>query len=287
MFNNLTNGYSLSDIAAVTGNSGRSGSDGMFGGEGYSWWIIILFLFVFCGWGNNGFGGGSNRDSGSIPSVREDISYSFDVNDVQNGIRGIQQGLCDGFYAMNTGMLNGFSQLQNSTNQGFTGLNTAILTNGYETNNAINSIGTQLASCCCDIREGISGVNYNLATQANSLVHAISDGNCATQRQIERGFCDTQYRDATNTTTIVQNAHNDTDRIIARLDAMESARQADKIAELQNENQSLKFAASQQAQNNYLVNQLRPCPTPAYITCNPWGSYAPYGSCYGNGCNCG
>ena len=63
----------------------------------------------------------------------------------------------------------------------------------------------------------------------------------------------------------------------------------EKISDLQSENQSLRLAASQQAQNNYLVSQLRPCPTPAYITCNPWASQVPYGGCgvYNAGCGCG
>lgn len=44
--------------------------------------------------------------------------------------------------------------------------------------------------------------------------------------------------------------------------------------------QSLNLAQSQANQNQYLINQLRPCPTPAYITCNPW---ATNGASY-NGC---
>lgn len=55
MFNNGTTGYSLSDIAAATGDR----NDDNFGGNG-AWWIIILFLFAFCGWGGNGFGYGRN-----------------------------------------------------------------------------------------------------------------------------------------------------------------------------------------------------------------------------------
>ena len=51
MFNYSTTGYSLSDIAAVTGGN-RSG---MFDGDN-GWWIILLFLFA--GWGGRGFGGG-------------------------------------------------------------------------------------------------------------------------------------------------------------------------------------------------------------------------------------
>ena len=84
MFNER--GYSLSDIAAVNGRN----SDGFFGGDS-AWWIILLFMFV--GWGNgNGFGGNG------AGNARDAVSYGFDINNLENGIRGIQNGLADGFY---------------------------------------------------------------------------------------------------------------------------------------------------------------------------------------------
>lgn len=117
MFNQHSSGYSLSDIAAVTGqNTGRNG--GAFGDD---WaWIIILLL---CGWGNGGWGFGGGNGQGSI---REEVTYGFDMNGLENGVRGIQQGLCDGFYAVNTGMLNGFNGVQSTLCQGFAGVNDAI-----------------------------------------------------------------------------------------------------------------------------------------------------------------
>ena len=152
-----SNGYSLSDIAAVTGSNNRNGGFG----DGDYWWIILLFLFAGngnWGWGGNGGQGGS--------TIREEISYGFDMNGLESGVRGIQQGLCDGFYAVNTGMLNGFSGVQSALCQGFAGINNAITTSGYQTldaihadtianmqntnaiNNGITALGTQLAQCC-------------------------------------------------------------------------------------------------------------------------------------------
>jgi hypothetical protein len=69
-------GYSLSDIAAVNGNN-RGGF-----GDDY-WWIILLFLF---GFGNNGWGNGNAGGA----TTREEIAYGFDMNGLENGIRGIQ-----------------------------------------------------------------------------------------------------------------------------------------------------------------------------------------------------
>lgn len=55
-----------------------------------------------------------------------------------------------------------------------------------------------------------------------------------------------------------------------------------KIQAQQNEINALRLKASQEAQNNYLVNELKPCPIPAYITCNPYQSVNTCGC--NNGC---
>ena len=246
---NTNGGYSLSDIAAVSGNNGRNG--GAFGDD---WaWIIILLL---CGWGNGGFGYGGNGQG----TIREEISYGFDMNGIENGIRGIQQGLCDGFYAMNTGMLNGFNGIQSTLCQGFSGVNDAITQSTIEDmqsdfalqtaiNNATVGITAQLtnmaadnAACCCDLRTAI-------ATQG----------------------CDTRRAIADSTRDIIDSNNAGVRSILDFLTQ-------DKIATLTAENQSLKFAASQAAQNNYLVAALRePCPIPAYVVPNP--------NCCYNNCN--
>ena len=238
MFNS---GYSLADIAAATG--GNRNNDG-FMGDG--WWIILLFLF---GWGNNGNGFFGNGGS----STREEVAYGFDMNGLENGVRGIQQGLCDGFYAMNTGMLNGFSGVQSTLCQGFSGVNQAITsatiadmqnTNSLENN--IQAIGTQLASCCCDIRSDLS-----------------------------KGFCDLGYALATQECQTRQAIADSTRDIIdsnnAGVRAILDFLTQDKIAALTAENQSLKFAASQQAQNAYLISELgQKCPVAAYVVPNPY-----------------
>ena len=284
MFNAANSGYSLSDIAAVTGRNNNG--DGMFGDNG--WWIILLFLFALGGWGNgNGWGGqGGSRG-------QSEVSYSFDMNGLENGVRGIQQGLCDGFYAMNTGMLGGFSDVQSTLCQGFAGVNNAITTTGYgildaihadtianmqntnAINNGITGLGTQLAACCCDVRsdlqKGFCDIGYNMATQANATQRAIADS-----------------------TRDIIDSNNAGVRSI--LDFLTQ----DKIATLTAENQSLKFAASQAAQNAFitanqdaqtaeLIRRLgRDCPIPAYVVPNPNCCYnyavTPYNNC-GCGCN--
>lgn len=261
MFNYGNSGYSLSDIAAVTGRNGSG--DGMWG-DG-AWWIILLFLI--CGWGNGGYGFGN----GGGGSVREEVAYGFDINGLENSVRGIQQGLCDGFYAVNTGMLNGFSGVQSTLCQGFAGVNDAITQ---------NSIADMQATF--GLQNAITAGNTALTAQLNGMAAADAACCCETQRLIDRNFCDLNYNLATQAC--------DTRRAIAdsTRDIIDFLTQ-DKIASLQAENQSLKFAASQQAQNSYLVSKLTdPCPIPAYMVPNPNCCYTPaFGyNFFNSGCGC-
>lgn len=281
------NNYSIADIAAVTRNNNDGGGWGLGGGGGLVALIAVFLVlcltgrFGFGGWGfgGGGMGGGMggapmaiNMAGGGFGgcATTADIQRNFDTQTIINSIRGTQNGLCDGFYAQNTNLLNGFSAAQNTMAQGFAGLNTAMVQQGYETRNASAQIGNQLQACCCDINNNISGVNYNMATHANALQNQISNCCCETTRTMERGFCDAAYAAATNTTAIVQNAHNDADRILAKLNDMEATRQQERINALERENQSLRFDASQCKQNAYLVNAINPQPVPAYTVPAPW-----------------
>lgn len=249
MFSN-NNGYSLADIAAATG-SNNNGNYGL-GNDG-AWWIIILFLFAFAGgWGNRGgvFGGGNSTGSG----ITDGYILTSDFANIERKIDGVNNGLCDGFYAMNTGMLNGFSGVQNAITQQT--INQMQDINGV--NAGITNLGTQLQQCCCQSRNematAFANLNYNLADQS----------------------CQIRQRIADSTAAITANQDANTRSILDFLTQ-------DKIATLTAENQSLKFAASQQAQNNTLINALTPHPVPAYVVPNPYATVN-YGCCGGCGC---
>lgn len=241
MFNG--NGYSLSDIAAIS----RGNEDGMWGGNS-AWWIILLFMFA--GWGGNGWGG----DAGT---TRDAVSYGFDMNGLENGIRGIQNGLADGFYEMNTSLLTGFGNVALGNMQ-----NTNAITS------QLSSMAAQNAACCCEtqrlLERGLCEVNYNILTQSNGINTGIANA----------------ARD------IIENTNNNTRSILDFL-------VQDKIATLQAENQNLRLTASQQAQNAFLIDQLSAkAPIPAYVVANPYSSYGygVYGTCgtYATtGCGCG
>ena len=274
-------------VAPAYQNGCYNGNNSMWGGDWGAW--IILFL-IFGAFGRGGFGGWGNGNDGCgccAPATCADLQNGFNNQSVMNKLNGLENGLCDGFYAQNTNILNGFH-----------GVDNAVCQLGYQTQQGFSTLGAQLADCCCTTQRSIDNAMFQTVQGINGIGSKIDSCCCETQRQIERGFCDTNYNLATNTTAIIQNAHNDTDRVIAKLDAMENARKDEKIAALQSENQGLKFAASQASQNAFitanqeaqtaeLIRRLgRDCPIPAYVVPNPNCCYGTPVGVMNNGCGC-
>lgn len=237
MFNN-NGGYSLADFAAATG---RNNDDGMWGNGG--WWIIVLFLIW--GWGGNGFGNRGNDGGfgmGVTPwATQADVRAAVDQQTLISKLDQQTYGLADSTYALN-----------NTITSGFHGVDNQVCNLGYNMQSGFNSLASQLSSCCCEtgrqIERGFADTNYNLATQ----------------------FCDTHRAISDSTRDIIDNNNAGIRSILDFLTQ-------DKIATLTAENQQLRLAASQQAQNAYLVSELRPSPVPAYAVQNPYccnGYYA-------------
>ncbi len=161
-------------------------------------------------------------------------------------------------------------------NNGFGGFGGGGMNSGFALNSLDNGIrGVQNGLC-----DGFYAVNTGLLTGFSNTQSQLASCCCETQRLIERGFCDTNANIVAQTRAILDFLTND------------------KIDSLRTENQSLKFQASQVAQNQFItqvgsdiVNRLQPPPVPAYTVPNPYtgygyGSYGGYGSC-GCGCGCG
>lgn len=276
-------GLSASDVALLSGNNGRN-NDG-FGSDGNWAWVLIFLIFALGGFGRNGYGFGGGTGAGAtdnyvlasdFATLQRQMDSGFDR--IGNRIENVNNGLCDGFYAMNTGMLNGFGGVQQTLCQGFSGVNNAITQNGYETRLGTQNLASQLASCCCDIRQeiadcccktqsSIKDVNYNMAMNTNVL---------------QQTLCN-------NTRDIIENQNANYRAIHEELVANKLEAKNDRIAEQQNEINALRLAASQERQNSFLISQLNPTPVPSYPVVNPncCLNYQVTNGCCGNGCNCG
>ena len=255
------------DIAAVCGNGyGNNGynNGGMFGNE---WaWIVILLLF---GWGRNGFGGfgggyGNGNGCGAPCATQEDVRAAVDQQTLISKIDQQTYGLADSFTALN-----------NTLNNNFRGIDNAICTLGYQGAQHASNLAAQMAQCCCDTRAAIKDVDVGIERAGWNLSKQISDGFCNEEKMNMQNRFDAQ---AYNCNTL-QAIDKLGDRIIDHLNA-------EKAQALRDENQALRLAASQAKQNQYLIDQIKPCPVPAYITCNPYAASYGYGYGYNNGCGC-
>lgn len=252
---------SLADIAAVTGNKNDGGW-----GDGNGWWVLIILFAIFGGWGNGGWGG-NGANGGATPYAtstltQADLQRGFDTQSIVSKLDGISNGLCDGFYAVNNGMLTGFNGINTNILQTGFGIQQAINADTVANMQNTNALQSQLANCCCETREAIQGVNYNMA-----------QNTCALQNTMN-----------SNTRDIIDSQNAGTRAILDYLCN-------EKISNLQAENNDLRRAASQDrqsallttamaSQTQQIINAVNPAPIPAYQVPNP-NVY------YGCGCNSG
>lgn len=295
---NYGDGLSASDVALLTGRTG--GSDGMGFGDGNgAWWIIIFLIFAMTGWGRNGFGGGNGGNDGwggygygfnpcCTPATQQGVTDAFNFNNLDNGVRSLANGICDGFYAVNTSILN----LGQSLLTCCCDVKGAIAENGWQTRDAINMNANAIQGALCN---GFNGVQHGFA----DLGYKIQDCCCTTQRSIDNVRFDMAQlgcginNSINNSTRDILESNNANTRAI--LDFLTK----DKIDTLQAENQALKFQASQSAQNSFItanqdaqtaeiIRRLgRDCPIPAYFVPNPNCCYNPQVTFGNNNCGCG
>ena len=142
------------DMRAVT-DGARDDGFGMGGG----WmWIIVLFLLIV------GFGGGGMWGNRGQGLTQMEMQQGFDTQEIVRKLDGINYGLCDGFYAQNTTMLNGFA-----------GVTTAVR-------------DAQFAAqqCCCETNRNIDAVRYEAQKNVCDITTAIHAEGEATRALIQQ-----------------------------------------------------------------------------------------------------
>lgn len=229
-------------------NANRNFGDGMYGG--WFMWIIVLFaLMGGCGnnWNRGGYGYDMAANFADGTFTRQEVRDGFANQETHNGIRAIQNGLADGFYATNTNMLQGFNGIQRDLCQGFNAVDRTVLNNRFELGGAIAENRFAAQQCCCETNRNIDAV---------------------------------RYENAQHTCAITSNDTANTQKILDKLCQIESNAKDAQIAELREKLAVSNLQVSQQVQNASLISALRPFPVPAYNVQSPY-----VGNVYGYGCN--
>ncbi len=185
------------------------------------------------------FGWGRNGYGNNNGGVVDGYVLTSDFASVERKLDAVNNGICDSTFALN-----------NSINGGFATAELSRANQQAALMQQLNAMQMQNQECCCENRAAIAQVRYDMATQA----------------------CDTRNTVQTAARDIVENANANSRAI---LDFLTQS----KLQDLQSANQELRLAASQAAQNNYLISQLRPTPIPSYPSCNPWASGSYTGCC--------
>ena len=246
---NENGGLSAADVALLSGNN----NNGFAGGwEGMMWIFALLVLANGFGWGG-GFGGNGGGQAMQGALTRGDLCMDMNFQELKNAAM-------NGLDATNLGFSNLNSTIchqQYDTAQMINGVQSAMQA-GFNAGNIANlqgqnAIQTQLADCCCKTQSNIENVKFTIAQE-----------DCATRATIQNGV----------------------QAILDKLSQQEMEAKNAQIAALNQQLFSAQLQASQVAQNQYLVNTLRPTAVPAYITCSPYASAYGIGLNNGCGCNC-
>lgn len=276
---------------------------GGMGGFGGGMWNNPIWAIVFLAALQNGglFGFGGNRNGqglqdveiqSQLSSIREQLSTNQNTGLLMDAIKG--NGTAVGQLASSLNCdFNAVQQAINSVQAAICNVGSKVDMNAMQTINAINSgnsaLASQLSQCCCDVRESITRQGYEnqLATvnQTNVLQNSIN--SVATGQ--ERGFSNIAYETQRQTCDITKAIADSTSAILAGQKAAEMREMQREIQTLRDEKSAYQMSALTQQQTQNLVNQLRPCPIPAYITCNPFGCQGdnyPYIGYNAGSCGC-
>lgn len=287
-------------VAALLQNANKSNMDpaalmammnnGGFGGNGGWWWIwIILIFFCWGGFGGNGFGRGSDDASRLASQLNTDTNTSLLMQAIQgnkDAISSLSNTLsCD---------INAVQTALNTINTSVSQIACDTKLASCEVINAITSgnanLASQLANCCCQTQRSIDSVNLNLTQMSADNKLSICQQTNTLQNAITGGF-NNLLTDNTNKFNVIgAKIDAQTQMINDKFCQLEMREMQNKIDTLRAEKSALELGLSQSAQTANIVNQLRPCPVPAYLTCNPFGcngGFTGYGYGYNDGCGCG
>lgn len=263
-----------------------NGGMGGFGG-GALWWILLL-LFANNGWGN-GFGGNGLVGTGfqdRLSTIQETLQDNHNTDLLMSALKGNEGATRELATILNSD----FNSLSNSICAIQGAIKEVGGQVGFSAERVINAVNAgdcnviqAIKDCCCNTQQSILKMGYDnqIATlnQTNALTSSLNSINTG----LERGFSSVAFETSKQTCDIKEMIQDSTAQILAGQRAAEMREMQNKIDALRDERTALQLSASQQAQTANIINQIKPCPIPAYITCNPYDSYNPGFYGYANG----
>lgn len=291
LMQNANKGFDPAALMAMMNNG-----NGMFGGNGGWWWIFIIVLFwMWGGWGGNGFGRGNQAETNS------DFARLAAMGNANNNTDLLMQAINGNKEAISTLSTNLNCDVK-SIDNALCSIQNAIGKVGGEVGfsaerviNAVNAgdcnVIKAISDCCCTTQRSIDSVNLNLTQMNADNRLSICQQTNTLQNAITSGFNTLSSENATRFNILGAKIDAQTQMINDKFCQLEMREMQNKIDTLRDEKNALQSSALLQQQTSNIVSQIRPCPVPAYLTCNPYGcngglnGYG-YGYPYGYGDSC-
>lgn len=271
------------DSTALMGLIGGRGNGGFFGNNGgFQDIIALIVIAAIFGNGNGGgiFGGGNNANQEGREMLMQLLNRNgVDIAALANSVHTSSDQILAGINSVSGAICNLGTQSGQNTNQ--------IITSILQGNNALAS---QLCSCCCDLKQLVAQYGSENRLAICEQTHVLSNGQRDLGVALAKGFCDTGYATREQTCELKNTMQEGFAKILAGQRDAEFREMMRENQQLRDERTQYQMSAMFQEQSKNLINTIRPCPSPAYITCNPWGcngQFSGNGYPYGGNCGCG
>lgn len=191
----------------------------------------FMYLIWLAFFGGDGFGFGRRGNA----LTQAELQEGFNNQNVMRALEGIKNGVCDGFYAMNTNALQGQNQQQRDMCRGFDAVTAGVSNTGYQLGNQIAENRFVAQQCCCEQKQAIASLGY----ETNRNIDAV------------------RYENARNTCEIVTAVKEDGEKTRAVLIANQIQELRDKLADRDRELQAERYQVSQLTQNGTIIEAVR------------------------------
>lgn len=301
MFTSLLGGNKMDPNLVAALMNGRNNQDQFGGANGWWLWIIVLFWL----WGGRGFGngfGGNGNDccaNGLPAQLNNDYGRELLMQAIQGNRSAIDQ-ISNALNCSTSQLQNAICNVQGAIDKvaGQVGMTSQAVINAVQQQGC--EIGNQISSCCCNLS---SLINQSTCATQNMITKQGFDNQLRTleqpnvlQSNINQGLANNREQATTQFNILSAKIDAQSQQIQNAFCDLEKREMQHTIDSLREQKQTLELFSAQQAQTQSIVNQIRPCPVPAFLTCNPfagngYGGY-PYGfngyngGCCNNSCGC-
>lgn len=284
LMQNANNKFDPMSLLAMLGNN-----NGLFGGNGGMWWIFIIVLFWMWGGGFGGFGRNNSNTNADFARLAAMGNQNNNTDLLMQAINGNK----DAINTLSTNLNCDVKSIDNALCSIQNAIGKVGGEVGYSAERVINAVNAgdcnvikAISDCCCTTQRSIDSVNLNLTQMNADNRLSICQQTNTLQNTITTGFNNLMSDNAAKFNIIGAKIDAQTQIINDKFCQLEMREMQNKIDSLREDKAALQLSASQQAQTANIVSQIRPCPVPAYLTCNPYGcngGFNGFGSPYGYG----